>query len=316
MMNVITATMIRAHHPPPRGCLAAVGNVANKSFFSTTTTTTTTTSIFTSSLSPQKQKHQQHQSICMLNNNNSSSSNNNNSSSSNSNSSNRSIISESESVLQNQKFASAMPLSSSMLNIRYFSSTTTSGGDGSKKEATPPVVPVPVVDFDADDNSNSTTSLKGEYDPYEIIKSFKDTSYYYPPSEELNPDYLAAKYQNLTNDELLDSSTITLQDSPDSTWNELIHSPPIRDKNSSLPNGTLIGTVVSTKMNKTINVAVDRFRTHTKYKKRMKYTRKFMAHDESEVASMGDTVLIVPSQRISKLKHFMLREILKPKGQL
>ena len=210
-----------------------------------------------------------------------------------------------------------MPLSSSMLNIRYFSSTTTtSGGDGSKKEATPPVVPVPVVDFDVDDHSNSTTSLKGEYDPYEIIKSFKDTSYYYPPSEELNPDYLAAKYQNLTNDELLDSSTITLQDSPESTWNELIHSPPIRDKNSSLPNGTLVGTVVSTKMNKTINVAVDRFRTHTKYKKRMKYTRKFMAHDESEVASMGDTVLIVPSQRISKLKHFMLREILKPKGQL
>ena len=304
MMNVITATMIRAHHPPPRGCLAAVGNVANKSFFSTTTTTA---SIFTSSLSPQKQKHQQHQSICMLNNNNSSSS-------SSSNSSSRSIISESESVLQNQKFASAMPLSSSMLNIRYFSTTTTSGGDGSKKEATPPVVPVPVVDVD--DNSNSTTSLKGEYDPYEIIKSFKDTSYYYPPSEELNPDYLAAKYQNLTNDELLDSSTITLQDSPDSTWNELIHSPPIRDKNASLPNGTLIGTVVSTKMNKTINVAVDRFRTHTKYKKRMKYTRKFMAHDESEVASMGDTVLIVPSQRISKLKHFMLREILKPKGQL
>ena len=308
MMNVITATMIRAHHPPPRGCLAAVGNVANKSFFSTTTTITT--SIFTSSLSPQKQKQQQPQSICMLNNNN-----NNNSSNNSSNSSSRSIISESESVLQNQKFASAMPLSSSMLNIRYFSTTTTSGGDGSKKEATVPVVPVPVVDFDSDNNSNST-SLKGEYDPYEIIKSFKDTSYYYPPSEELNPDYLAAKYQNLTNDELLDSSTITLQDSPDSTWNELIHSPPIRDKNSSLPNGTLVGTVVSTKMNKTINVAVDRFRTHTKYKKRMKYTRKFMAHDESEVASMGDTVLIVPSQRISKLKHFMLREILKPKGQL
>lgn len=307
MMNAITATMIRAHHPP-RGCLAAVGNVANKSFFSTTTTTTT--SIFTSSLSPQKQKHQQHQSIRILNNNN-----NSNSNSSSSNSSSRSIISESESVLQNQKFASAMPLSSSMLNIRYFSTTTTSGGDGSKKEATPPVAPVPVVAVDSDDHSNST-SLKGEYDPYEIIKSFKDTSYYYPPSEELNPDYLAAKYQNLTNEELLDSSTITLQDSPDSKWYELIHSPPIRDKNSSLPNGTLVGTVVSTKMNKTINVAVDRFRTHTKYKKRMKYTRKFMAHDESEVASMGDTVLIVPSQRISKLKHFMLREILKPKGQL
>lgn len=301
-MNAVTATILRRANYP-RGCalatsrggggVVAVGSsVVNKALFSTTTATST----LMSSLSPQKQ---QQQSISMINNK--------------SNSSSRNIISE-KSV--RQRFVSAMPLSSSssmlLNNIRYFSSTTTSGGGGGDgKEETSPPVPIPVVDFD--DHSNS--DLK-EYDPYEIIKSFEDTSYYYPPSEELNPEYLAAKYQNLSNDELLDSSTITLQNSPNVKWNELIHSPPIRDKNSSLPNGTLVGRVVSTKMNKTINVAVDRFRTHTKYKKRMKYTRKFMAHDESEVASMGDTVLIVPSQRISKLKHFMLREILKPKGQL
>jgi small subunit ribosomal protein S17 len=313
-MNAVTATILRRANYP-HGCTLATSrggggvvdvgsSVVNKALFSTTIATST----LMSSLSPQKQQQQQQQqqqSISMLNNK--------------SNISSRNIISETAVLLQQrQRFVSAMPMSSSpsssmlLNNVRYFSTTTTSGGGGGDgKEETSPPVPVPVVDFD--DHSNS--DLK-EYDPYEIIKSFEDTSYYYPPSEELNPEYLAAKYQNLSNDELLDSSTITLQNSPDVKWNELIHSPPIRDKNSSLPNGTLVGRVVSTKMNKTINVAVDRFRTHTKYKKRMKYTRKFMAHDESEVASMGDTVLIVPSQRISKLKHFMLREILKPKGQL
>jgi small subunit ribosomal protein S17 len=69
-------------------------------------------------------------------------------------------------------------------------------------------------------------------------------------------------------------------------------------------------------MQKTVNVAVDRYRVHRKYRKRVRYTRKFMAHDEGEVARDGDTVMIVPCQRISKHKHFMLREIVRPKGQL
>jgi small subunit ribosomal protein S17 len=67
---------------------------------------------------------------------------------------------------------------------------------------------------------------------------------------------------------------------------------------------------------KTVNVAVDRYRVHPKYRKRLRYTRKFMAHDEREVARDGDMVLIVPSHRISKHKHFMLREIIRAKGQL
>lgn len=107
----------------------------------------------------------------------------------------------------------------------------------------------------------------------------------------------------MTNDQLSDVSSIP-------GWN-LVHSPPL-----SLPRGALVGTVVSTKMEKTVNVAVDRYRIVPKIRKRIKYTRKFMAHDESEVASVGDVVMITPCHRISKHKHFMLREIVRPKGQM
>jgi small subunit ribosomal protein S17 len=130
------------------------------------------------------------------------------------------------------------------------------------------------------------------------MDSFDDTSYYDPVER--------ADYSHLTNDELKDSSSIP-------GW-DLLHSPP-KDR-ELIPRGALVGTVVSTKMQKTVNVSIDRFKTHSKYRKRMRFTRKFMAHDESEVASTGDLVMIVPSHRISKHKHFMLREIIKAKGQL
>lgn len=108
---------------------------------------------------------------------------------------------------------------------------------------------------------------------------------------------------SMTNEELADTSTIP-------GW-EFVHTPP-RD----FPRGALVGTVVSDKMNKTVNVAVNRYRIVPKYRKRICYTRKFMAHDENEVANLGDMVMIVPCQRISKNKHFMLREIIRAKGQL
>lgn len=107
----------------------------------------------------------------------------------------------------------------------------------------------------------------------------------------------------MTNDELEDTSTIP-------GW-DLIHSPP-----KKYPRGALIGLVVSDKMDKTINVAVDRYKIVPKIRKRMKYTKKFMAHDENEVANTGDLVMITPCHRLSKRKHFMLREIIKAKGQL
>ncbi len=92
---------------------------------------------------------------------------------------------------------------------------------------------------------------------------------------------------------------------------DLVHTPP-----RVYPRGALLGKVVSDKMNKTVNVAVERYRIVPKYRKRVKYTRKFMAHDENEVANLGDLVMIVPCHRISRHKHFMLREIVRPKGQL
>jgi small subunit ribosomal protein S17 len=107
----------------------------------------------------------------------------------------------------------------------------------------------------------------------------------------------------MSNEELQDTSTIP-------GW-DLIHSPPRK-----FPRGALLGTVVSDKMDKTVNVAVVRYRIVPKIRKRIRYTRKFMAHDELEVANMGDTVMITPCHRISKNKHFMLREIIRPKGQL
>ena len=108
---------------------------------------------------------------------------------------------------------------------------------------------------------------------------------------------------NMTNDDLADTSTIP-------GW-DLIHSPPRK-----FPRGALVGTVVSDKMQKTVNVAVDRYRIVPKIRKRVRYTRKFMAHDELEVANMGDLVMITPCHRLSKHKHFMVREIIRPKGQL
>lgn len=107
----------------------------------------------------------------------------------------------------------------------------------------------------------------------------------------------------MSNEELADTSTIP-------GW-DLIHSPPRK-----FPRGALVGTVVSDKMTKTVNVAVDRYRIIPKIRKRMRYTRKFMAHDELEVASTGDLVMITPCHRLSKHKHFMVREIIRPKGKL
>ena len=114
---------------------------------------------------------------------------------------------------------------------------------------------------------------------------------------------LDTNIHDMSNEELADTSTI-----PGWEW---IHSPPRK-----FPRGALIGTVVSDRMQKTVNVAVDRFRIVPKLRLRRRYTRKFMAHDEEEVGKIGDLVMITPCHRISKHKHFMLREILRPKDKL
>ena len=64
------------------------------------------------------------------------------------------------------------------------------------------------------------------------------------------------------------------------------------------------GVVVSDKMAKTVVVAVDSFKTHAKYKKKYKSTKKYKAHDEEGKYKMGDVIEIVPCKPISKDKRY------------
>lgn len=74
---------------------------------------------------------------------------------------------------------------------------------------------------------------------------------------------------------------------------------------------TRVGVVVSNKMNKTIVVEVERRVPHAKYKKIVRMTSKFYAHDEKEEAKEGDKVRIVETRPLSKLKCWNLAEVLK-----
>jgi small subunit ribosomal protein S17 len=74
----------------------------------------------------------------------------------------------------------------------------------------------------------------------------------------------------------------------------------------------LTGTVVSTKMNKTVSVAVEYLKSHPLYGKKMNQTKKFLAHNELEV-SEGDKVTITESRPYSKMVKFEVTEILKDK---
>ncbi len=71
-----------------------------------------------------------------------------------------------------------------------------------------------------------------------------------------------------------------------------------------------IGVVTSNKMQKSIVVAVERRVKHAKYGKFMNMTSKFIAHDEKEECNIGDTVRIMETRPMSKLKNWRLVEIL------
>ena len=71
----------------------------------------------------------------------------------------------------------------------------------------------------------------------------------------------------------------------------------------------LIGKVVSAKNDKTITVLVETQRKHPLYKKRVKYSKKYTAHDEKNVAKEGDTVRIVSPRPLSKTKRYELVEV-------
>jgi small subunit ribosomal protein S17 len=71
------------------------------------------------------------------------------------------------------------------------------------------------------------------------------------------------------------------------------------------------GVVVSDKGDKTIVVKVDVVKIHPKYKKVVRSTTKFHAHDEANSAGVGDTVRIVETRPLSKTKHWRLAEIVE-----
>ena len=69
------------------------------------------------------------------------------------------------------------------------------------------------------------------------------------------------------------------------------------------------GVVVSAANDKTIVVSVDERKPHPVYKKMMTTTKKFHAHDENNEAGVGDTVTIMETRPLSKMKRWRLVEI-------
>ena len=72
----------------------------------------------------------------------------------------------------------------------------------------------------------------------------------------------------------------------------------------------LIGKVVSASNNKTITVLVEPSKKHPLYKKQVKYSKKYAAHDEANKAKVGDTVKIRMTRPLSKTKRYELVEVL------
>ena len=73
----------------------------------------------------------------------------------------------------------------------------------------------------------------------------------------------------------------------------------------------LTGIVTSTKMQKTIVVKVTRAVQHPLYHRVVRHAKKYYAHDETGEAKAGDTVVIVSTRPLSKLKRWRLKEVLQ-----
>jgi small subunit ribosomal protein S17 len=73
----------------------------------------------------------------------------------------------------------------------------------------------------------------------------------------------------------------------------------------------LIGKVVSDKMDKTVVIAVETYKKHNLYHKRIKSTKKFKAHDEENVAKIGDVVKVMETRPLSKDKRWRLVEVIE-----
>ncbi|MDQ0201793.1 30S ribosomal protein S17 [Neobacillus ginsengisoli] len=71
------------------------------------------------------------------------------------------------------------------------------------------------------------------------------------------------------------------------------------------------GRVVSDKMEKTVTVLVETHKKHPLYGKRVKYSKKFKAHDEQNQAKVGDIVRIMETRPLSATKRFRLVEVVE-----
>ena len=73
----------------------------------------------------------------------------------------------------------------------------------------------------------------------------------------------------------------------------------------------LIGVVVSDKADKTITVKVETYKKHPLYGKRVKYSKKYAAHDKKGLAHIGDKVRLVQTRPLSKTKRYELVEVIE-----
>ena len=73
----------------------------------------------------------------------------------------------------------------------------------------------------------------------------------------------------------------------------------------------LIGKVVSASNNKTITVNVETSKSHPLYKKNVKYSKKYAAHDENNMAHVGDKVRLAQTRPLSKTKRYELVEVIE-----
>lgn len=87
------------------------------------------------------------------------------------------------------------------------------------------------------------------------------------------------------------------------------------ERNALQKRRTVVGVVVSDKMQKTIVVKVDRMVRHGLYKKYIEKSRRYKAHDEKNEAKVGDHVRLVESRPLSREKRWVLQTVLRRVGQ-
>lgn len=73
----------------------------------------------------------------------------------------------------------------------------------------------------------------------------------------------------------------------------------------------IIGIVVSDKAEKTVTVKVETYKMNPIYKKRVKYSKKYAAHDENNIAHVGDKVRLVATRPMSKTKRYEVVEVVE-----